>query len=198
VSPGVLHADFISLSPTAPHDARPRIIREAGGLTAVPGVLDVVLVEGQSSADFELALLFVLEGFAALEPFGTDPAYARFLQGSVAPALGSFAGADVALVEDFALRGGYAACLAVAAPEDAYDWEVRDLLEDWAASALGKDQLSPEDPLRGGVCTGLAAGERQRYRGLVVLSSATEIRAVKPAERRFDFTLIAGPARRLG
>ena len=43
----------------------------------------------------------MLEGFTYLEPFGTDARYVRFLQGTVAPRLKAFAGADVSLDAPF-------------------------------------------------------------------------------------------------
>jgi hypothetical protein len=84
------------------------------------------------TSDFDLAFFFVLDGFTSLEPFGTDPLYIRFLQGKVARILRAFAGADIALDAPFPDVASYATCLALMAPEQTYDWEVRTALETWA------------------------------------------------------------------
>jgi hypothetical protein len=156
----VAHFDFIALSDNATEPAIDDLVETAAGLLGLPGVeTGGVIRAGTADSDFDLAFFFVLDSFSALEPFGTNPAYTRFLQGTIAPLLRSFAGADVALDAPFPEVGPFAACLALSAPEETYDWEVHAALHSWAPppSALG-----------------LAVGERQRYRGCVVRFSADE------------------------
>jgi hypothetical protein len=180
----ILHADFISLSPTTTPADREALIAEAGRLSAFDEVLSVVVIEAEQSSDFDLAFLFVLRDLAALEPFGTDERYVRFLQGTVAPVLQGLAGADVQLEAAFPNVATYGACLALAAPPETYDWEVRSLLGDWAnafpASALG-----------------LAIGERQRFRGLAVAFGPNALTPDRPDQGRFGAMLVAGKARAL-
>ena len=102
------------------------------------------------------------------------------MQGKAAPLLRGFAGADVALTAPFPDVGAFAACLALAAPDETYDWEVRDALEGWAGDAAA--------------AVGLAIGERQRYRGCVLRFTSDDQMPPALADRRFEPTLIAGRA----
>jgi len=188
VSQQVLHLDFISLSPTAGPDDRKQLLEAAAQLAELPQVesLGAVEADGASQSDFDLALYFLLPDFTALEPFGTDTRYAGFLQLAVAPRLKAFAGADVRLEADFAVQRTYAACLALMAPEETYDWEVRDALQSWHDSVPG---------VSGAV--GLAVGEKQIYRGAALAFAADPIAAERPDTPKFRSTLIAGAARTL-
>ncbi|MGE0687734.1 MAG: hypothetical protein AB7P33_13395 [Dehalococcoidia bacterium] len=170
---------------------------------------------GVPVSDFDLAFFFVLDGFTSLEPFGTDPRYIRFLQGKVARLLRGFAGADVALSAPFPDVQPFATCLALMAPEQTYDWEVRAALESWTRQAGDPPRAQPHLSREGGLNTpdasaspslasqaalnaiGLAIGERQRYRGCVLSFTTTETTPERPADRRFESTLIAGHATRL-
>lgn len=182
----VLHLDLIALQPTASAQARDLLLTDAAGLRVLEGVLSIALIEPEGG-EFDLALLFLLNDFSRLEPFGTDPAYAHFLQGRVAPLLRAFAGADVSLEGEPAPLRPYAACLALAAPDETYDWEVRESLAAWAKTTLGD---------RGGsTWLGLAAGERQRYRGVVAVFSDSPLRPAPAADGRFVGTLLQGRAR---
>jgi hypothetical protein len=182
-SPGkpVLHADFISLAANTTADARRDLIAAARDLASLTNVLAVHLIDGDASADFDLALLFLLPDLAALEPFGTEGDYVRFLQGKVAPLLQTLAGADVQLDGDFQPGGERATCLALAASAETYDWEVSSFLADWL------EQLAPRSAVKG-----LAAGERQRYRGLALAFTDATPAAVRPVDPRFTCNLVSG------
>ena len=97
----VLHLDLIGLAPDATPEAREALIASAGELATLSNVERVGVIEADAPGDFDLAFFFVLRGFASLEPFGTDPTYAAFLQTRVAPLLRGLAGADVRLENDF-------------------------------------------------------------------------------------------------
>lgn len=184
----VLHLDFISLSPTTGTDDRKQLMDAAAQLSALPQVQSLGAIEAaaESGSDFDLVFYFLLPEFSALEPFGTDSRYAGFLQRAVAPRLKAFAGADVRLEDDFALSGTHAVCLALMAPEETYDWEVREALQGWCDSAAGSSSV-----------VGLAVGEKQMYRGAALAFGATPIAAERPDDTRFRSTLITGTARTL-
>lgn len=182
----VLHLDLASLSPTTSARDRDDIIEAAGCLTSLPDVTAAGVIEGVPEADFELAFFFVLAEPAALERFGTDPAYSRFLRGKLAPRLRAFAGADARLEADFEASGQHGACLALEAPEETYDWEVAEALNRWAEGTGAAARA-----------VGLAAGERQRFRGVALAFTATPFAPERPAEGRFGATLVWGRTRRL-
>jgi hypothetical protein len=139
------------------HRAQPPLSRR-GASTSPPGASAAaagVLPFAQSS-DFDLAFFFVLETFTSLEPFGTNERYIHFLQGKVARMLRSFAGADIALQQAFPPLQPHASCLAVIAPDETYDWEIRTALEAWATETEAASRA--ESPLsRGGVVSSLDA-----------------------------------------
>ena len=188
MSEQVLHLDFISLSPnTGPND-RQQLFDAAAALSALPQVasLGVIEADAASYSDFDLVFYFLLSGFSALEPFGTDSRYAGFLQGAVAPRLRAFAGADVRLEADFSADGPRSACLAIMAPEETYDWEVREALQAWrdaSGSAAG--------------ALGLAVGEKQMYRGAALAFGRSLTTPEPPDVAKFRTTLVAGEARSL-
>jgi hypothetical protein len=164
-------------------------------------------------SDYDLAFYFVLDAFTSLEPFGTNDRYIHFLQGKVARMLRGFAGADIALQQPFPDIQPHATCLALIAPDETYDWEVRAALEAWTQETEAAAQATrAEHPLSrgGGIDTpnasasegvisaiGLAIGERQRYRGCVLSFTTAPVTAERIANRRFTSTLIAGRAARL-
>ena len=187
MSQQVLHLDFIGLGPETTQDQRSQLEDAAADLLALDQVIDVGVINADAGSDFDIAFLFVLPDFTDLEPFGTDPRYVRFLQGSVAPVLRAFAGADVKLENDLAIVDGAAACLALMAPEETYDWEVRDALESWT------EAMSPSV-----TAIGVAVGERQQYRGVCIAFGGGAPTAGKSDEGSFTPTLIRGDARRLG
>jgi hypothetical protein len=76
--------------------------------------------------------------------------------------------------------------MAIAAPEETYDWEVREALETWTQT------LRPR-----AVAIGVAVGERQRYRGAGIAFGGDALAAVRPPDSPFSTTLICGQARRL-
>jgi hypothetical protein len=183
LSEHVLHLDLISLAPDLTPEARGTVVAGARDLSALPDVLQI----GALEASDELALYFVLKGFAALEPFGTDPAYVRFLQGSVAPVLRGLAGADVRLQDDFPSDNApFGACVAVAAPFQTYDWEISAALTAW------RDGLNATSST-----IGLAVGEHGRYRGVALAFAAEPLPGAVMLSPRFGTTLITGRARRL-
>jgi len=188
VSQQVIHFDFISLNPSAGPDDRSQLLRAAAELSALPQVesLGVIEADAASESDFDLVFYFLLPDFAALEPFGTDSRYIAFLQGSVAPRLKAFAGADVRLEADFHADGNRGACLALMAPEETYDWEVRDALQAWAQG------VSPSPAV-----VGLAVGEKQMYRGVALAFAESLTAAESPEASRFKTTLIGGVVRKL-
>jgi hypothetical protein len=187
VSQQVIHLDFISLSPSAGPDDRSQLMNAAAVLSALPQVATLGVIESgaSSESDFDLVFYFLLPNLASLEPFGTDPRYTGFLQGAVAPRLKAFAGADVRLEADFKAEGPLGACLALMAPEETYDWEVRDALRAWG------------DAVCGGAAVGLAVGEKQMYRGAALAFAGALTAAEKPEATRFKATLISGAARTL-
>jgi hypothetical protein len=188
VSQQVLHVDFISLSPTAGPDDRRQLLEAASQLSAMPQVqsLGAIEADAASGPDFDIVIYYLLPDFSALEPFGTDSRYAGFLQGALAARLKAFAGADIRLESDFAAGGPYAACLALMAPEETYDWEVRAALQAWCDAAANTSSD-----------VGLAIGEKQMYRGAAIAFSAGPISTERPDTTRFRTTLIAGTARDL-
>jgi len=172
------------LRPTAPPTPHMPGVSTPGSVDAgAVGAVPAVETPGMNASTFDLAFFFVLRAFTDLEPFGTNPLYIRFLQGKVAPLLRGFAGADVALAAPFPAVQEHAACLALAAPEETYDWEVREALEGWASGAEA--------------AVGLAIGERQRYRGCVLRFTDQQQTPADLADRRFETALIAGRATRL-
>jgi hypothetical protein len=184
VSRQVLHLDFIKLILETGPDQRRQLEDAAAQLSAIDGVVGVGVIEAATESDFDLAFWFLLREFIALEPFGTDPRYSRFLQGSVAPLLRSFAGADVQLEDKLEASDGPAACIALIGPEEAYDFEVREALEAWTETTGA------------GLCAiGLAVGERQIYRGAALAFGATN--AETYLDGPFRPTLIRGRARSL-
>lgn len=185
MSSQVLHLDFIKLSREAGPEQRSQIEAAAAGLGAIEGVAGIGVIEADDESDFDVAVWFLLREFTVLEPFGTDPRYSQFLQGTVATMLSSFAGADVRLEDDFNGRGGPAACLALMGPEEAYDFEVREALEAWADGNGGD---------AGGI--GVAVGERQQYRGAAIVFGLAS-RPKKPDTPPFRATLIRGEAKLL-
>jgi hypothetical protein len=186
VTQQVLHVDFVSLSPGAGRDDREQLIEAAAGLSALSQVVSLGVIEAEAESDFDLIFYFVLGDLAALEPFGTDQRYSRFLQGEVAPRLKRFAGADVRLEDAFAAEGAAAAVVALIGPEETYDWEVREALQAWA----GQTGASTTD-------VGLAVGERQLYRGVALAFGETLKPAAPPDPERFRATLVSGRARTL-
>jgi hypothetical protein len=109
----------------------------------------------------------------------------RFLQGEVAPRLKTFTGADVALAGHFVELGIWAACLAVSAPAETYDWEIKQRLDEWAAEQGGANVV------------GLAVGEKQRFRGVTIISWDTSPPSTL-GMAGLDGILVSGSARRLG
>jgi hypothetical protein len=181
VTDQVLHIDFVALAPDAGPAARDEVIARALDLRDIRGVIEAGAIAGEAGSEFDIAVFWVLEGFACLEPFGTDVRYVRFLQGTVAPRLKAFAGADVSLAADYGGLQDYAACLALEAPPETYDWEVRERLVSWAEGQPGERLI------------GLAVGERQRYRGLALVSAPTPLEAPRGED---GDTGIAGRTRR--
>ena len=181
----VLHLDLLALAAGTSSEAVEDLIGAAGGLASLPGVERVGVIHSDGGSDFDVAFLFILPGFAALEPFGTATGYSRFLQTKVAPLLRGLSGADVRLEDEFPAISSYGACLALAAPPRTYDWEVTAALQGW----LQKQAVA-------GV-TGLAVGEHGRYRG-VAIAFGDEPLAVAPLEQApFGPSLITGPSRGL-
>jgi hypothetical protein len=186
VSEQVLHIDLIALGDHASAPKRNDLIAAATSLKTMEHVLAVGLIDGADGSDYDLVIYFLLDGFASLEPFGTDPRYSQFLQRSVAPVLRGFTGADVKLETDLTMIDGPAALMAIAAPEETYDWEVREALELWTQSLRAT-----------GVAVGVAVGERQRYRGAGIAFGGDALAAVHPANTPFSATIVCGQARRL-
>jgi hypothetical protein len=187
VSPQVLHLDFIALNDHTASSEHAPLIEGAAELLALDQVIDAGVIQADDHSDYNLAFYFLLPDFLALEPFGTDPLYSRFLQKDVAPVLRSFAGADLLLEHDLRPRAGPAACIALTAPDEIYDWEVREVLDAWAERQGAEARA-----------TGLAAGERQRYRGACLAFGGNTPVAEPISDRRFGTTLVRGHAKGLG
>lgn len=182
----VLHIDFASLSPQTDAPALEEVFTAAACLASLSGVSGAAVIEAEAASDFRLAFVFGLEAAAAVERFGTDPAYARFLQGSLAPRLRAFAGVDVRLEAELEFAGHYAAVLALAAPAETYDWEVVAALRAWAG-ATGAETNA----------VGLALGERQRYRGAALALSQEALLPRRPPDKRWQTALVWGRLRPL-
>lgn len=177
----VLHIDFVALTPDAGAAGRDEILSQASVAREIDGVVAVGAIEGDEGSEFDLCVYFVLEGFTYLEPFGTDARYVRFLQGTIAPRLKAFAGADVSLEAPYEASLPYAACIALEASPRTYDWEVRERLSSWADAVEGQRVI------------GVAVGERQRYRGLAMVFADAAIASTSEQAG----TIVRGKARRL-
>ena len=188
MSQQVLHLDFIALAQQAGPSDREAIVSAAQGLANLPQVDAVGAIESDeaSGSDFDLVVYYLLADFTALEPFGTDPQYTAFLQGTVAPRLRAFTGADVRLDEDWPGSEDYGACLALIAPEETYDWEVREALQEW------RDAKPAEV-----TSLGLAVGEKQLYRGAALVFGDRGVVSSERGTPRFPATLVQGQARAL-
>lgn len=184
MSQQVLHFDFIRLRTETTESQRLELEAAAGELASIDGVLGVGTINGDEASDFDLAFWFVLRDYAALEPFGTHPDYIRFLQGRAAPLLQRFTGADVRLDEDIDHASGATACLALVAPEETYDFEVREALSAWVDST-GASRWA----------IGVAVGDRPLYRGAAIAFGA--VRCERPETESFQTTLICGAGRTL-
>jgi hypothetical protein len=180
----ILHLDLINLTPGTSSEARGELDRAAAGLIGIDGVTAIGVIEGDDASDFDLAYWFGLRDFEALEPFGTDPRYSQFLQGTVAPVLRGFAGADVTLDGEFEAEEGPAACIALIGPDEAYDFEVREALEAWAQAVNASS-----------AAIGVAVGEKQMYRGAAIAFGATG--GGRPEAPPFRPTVVRGRARLL-
>ena len=183
MSQQVLHLDFIKLTPEAGPEQRTQLEAVAAQLAAIEGVITIGVIEAEAASDFDVAFWFLLRDFVSLEPFGTDPHYSQFLQGTVARMLSAFAGANVKLEDDFEGSEGTAACLALMGPDEAYDFEVREALEAWSSEAGAS-----------AATIGLAVGERQQFRGIAI-AFGTSAETPKPDIEPFRATLVRGHAR---
>jgi putative ABC transport system ATP-binding protein len=184
VTQQVLHLDLIALADPTDVRARDQVLQAAAALAEVDGVEAIVAIDaGEEGSPFHLALAFVLRDFQALEPFGTDPRYTRFLQRSLAPVLRLLAGADCLLEEAWPSPRAHGECLAVAASNDTYDWELRQF---FAALRQGYETSST---------AGLAAGERGRYRGIVIIFSNSPAELTLAADPRLTIHRVSGHAR---
>ena len=178
----VLHVDFISIAAMATA-GRAAIVEAAADLARIEGVIGVGAIKGSAASDYDLAVYCLVATFMDLEPFGTHPRYTRFLQGTVAPYLRAFSGADVRLDGPLVDSKPFGACIAAEAAAETYDWEVSQQLAGWAESFDG-------------AVVGLAIGERQRYRG-VALGFSDRPLISRPSLQGFDLTYVSGAARRL-
>jgi hypothetical protein len=178
----VLHVDLVLLREDLGSDAREGLNYEAAALRDLPGLIGAGVVEAAPESDFDVAFLFALDSLPHLEDFGTNPRYIRFLQGGLAQAMRSFGGADVQLQGELREPSAHAACLALAATPQTYDWQVRDALSRWTGGADG---------------VGLAVGERQRYRGLGLMFADQPIARPLIGFEGFGVDFIAGRYRRL-
>jgi hypothetical protein len=191
VSNQILHVDLVLLREDVSDEALSALYEEAGRLKEIEGVVQVGVIEsgarsGQAAggSDFDLAFFFVIDSVGELEAFGTDQRYVRFLQGGVARTLRSFGGADALLRDGFCGAGEYGACAALAATPQTYDWQVQDALAGWAAFSDG-------------ALTGLAVGERQRYRGVGMIFSGQPISRPASGFEGFGLDFISGRCRLL-
>jgi hypothetical protein len=179
----LLHVDLVSLKPETRRSGSQTILAAAKDLTAIDGVLTAGAIEALPGSDADLALFFVVESLGGLEAFGTDQRYTAFLQRTVAPLMAGLSGADVRLEEEFppaiAENG---VCLAVAAADTTYDWQVRSDLTSWSVS------LTPA-----AMAIGLAVGERQRYRGIAMVFRDKLDSPMPPAPLGYGVLIAAGP-----
>ena len=179
----LLHLDLLALTPEISREARESIFENAAALLTLAHVLGGGAIEDSSSSGFDLAFYFVLPDLSALEDFGTNPQYVRFLQGAVAPVLRGLGGADLQMAGELLPGATYAACLALASPPEVYDWQIRKALEDWVAASGAETHA-----------VGLAAGELRRYRGAAFAFFRSEPASIPQAPGGFIATLLAGKA----
>lgn len=179
-----MHADLVLLREDASQEDREALFREAATLRSLRGIVATGVIEADPGSDFDLAFFFVVSSLTDLEAFGTDARYVRFLQGAIARAMRSFGGADVKLSAAFDAPGEHAACVALAATPQTYDWQVSDALQAWGS--------------RGGrALIGLATGERQRYRGIGIMFSNLPMQRPSSGFEGFGLEFIAGRCRLL-
>jgi hypothetical protein len=177
-----MHLDLVTLADGCSEDQRQQLLGAARVLAEMDCVVRAGVIEAEHGSDFDLAFFYVLPEFSALEPFGTHELYSRFLQRYLAPVLRQLAGADVKLAEGSFPESAQASCLALAAEEETYDWEVNEALTSWAA---------------GQGVVGLATGERQQYRGVALVVGKGSARQPAAEDSRFRAQMISGPLRRL-
>ena len=184
----VLHLDFISLKNPADAGQRSRLAGAAAELMDLEQVTAGGVIDCSDGSDFDLIFFFVLTDYQALEPFGTDPRYVAFLQKNVAPALKTFAGADVAIEGEVRFpQRSFAACLALTAPEETYDFEIREALQRWVEqSGAALDSI------------GIAVGEVRGFRGVSLIFGEEAVEVGRPAVDKFGVTYATGVARLLG
>ena len=184
----VLHLDFISLKDPVDSEQRSRLAEAAASLMAMEQVVTGGVLDCVAGSDFDLVFFFVLPDYQALEPFGTDPRYVAFLQKHVAPTLRAFAGADVSVEDEVVLPPrAIAACIALTAPEETYDFEIREVLEGWVRGA--GVSLST---------IGLAVGEVRSYRGVALIFGEGAVGPERLASDVYDVSYVWGGARLLG
>lgn len=169
----VLHLLLVRLKPRARDGNGEALVSEFLRLRHAREVLRLGCVtDGNAGSTHDLALFAYLADAAALERFGTDARYMRFLQQSFLPAVGDFVTMDIA-IDDGPLPEGQpsAICFCLDVAPATYDWQVRLLLERLIAT-----------PGASAASLGMALNDRQPYRaGGVVYASPDGLEAIAKA-----------------
>jgi hypothetical protein len=162
----VLHLLLAHLKPGTTDERREQLMAAFSDLLAIPEALRLgCVVARDQDSTHDLALFACLTDAAALERFGTDARYMRYLRGSFLPLVERFVTVDLRL-DDRPLPGGHesALCFCLDVPPATYDWQVRAVL-----SRLTEESRA-EDP----ACLGIALNDRQPYRAGGVICASQE------------------------
>ncbi|MDI6856756.1 MAG: hypothetical protein QME71_00325 [Dehalococcoidia bacterium] len=165
----VLHLLLVRLKARDRHENGEALVSRFLRLQHACEVLRLGCVVGsRAGSTHDLALFAYLADAAALERFGTDARYMRFLQQSFLPAVGDFVTMDI-VIDDGPLPENRpsALCFCLNVAPATYDWQVRSLLERFIAA-----------PGASAASLGMALNDRQPYRaGGVVYAPKGQIEA---------------------
>lgn len=172
----VLHLLLVRLRTPTLDKSGEALVREFLRLHRPADVLRLgCITASDAGSTHNLALFAHLADAAALDRFGTDAPYMRFLQQSFLPAVSAFVTMDIA-VDDGPLPEGQpsAVCFCLDVAPATYDWQVRSLLERLIAT-----------PGASAATLGMALNDRQPYRtGGVVYAPQERLEALVEAFRR--------------
>ena len=166
----VLHLLLVRLKPRTPDGDGEALVKEFLRLHRAGDMARLgCIAAGSAGSTHDLALFAYLADAAALELFGTDAGYMRFLQQSFLPAVSAFVTMDIA-IDDRPLPEGQssAICFGLDVAPATYDWQVRSLL----ARLI-------DVPGASAASLGMALNDRQPYRaGGVVYAPQERLEAV--------------------
>jgi hypothetical protein len=146
-------------------EQRDQLVTSFSGLLPVTEAAALGCVTaGDGGSTHDLALFAYLTDAAALERFGTDARYMRYLQHSFLPLIEDFVSADVEVETGPATGYEFAVCFCLDIPPATYDWQVRALLS--RLTSASKAAVS--------AAVGIALNERQSYRAAGVISASLD------------------------